>query len=364
MTEIYDGGATVTEEYKLYQGLDRIFEQVQSLPTTRDMKNGLGLMVLEMDLALKAFEDGNVANAIDHHKNMLRYSRAVLGDTDTLTGRSEAAKAAEAKNVMTDVRMLCASLMTTGSIVTGDVTAEAAAKQPWSETLGAIAEAYRKQQADSIAQLRLMSDAETKASIEAAPVAEAKTRAMREPVPFIFAHASVPSFTVAGMEERQPPGVLETRWARREYKTLALVLEGITKPQKGAPKYSAARREATVALACLKAINRRELAMGERQRSGGDVRHAEEHGEVREYAARLQDYMTRLKKNDDVSKGAKMNLKRFGLPAMTAARGLEKTLKAPGILSRAFRSALSFGAAVLGKKAPQAAVSRPEKYVP
>jgi len=355
MTAIYDDGATVAEEYKLYRGLERVFAQTQSLPTTGGVKNGLGLMVLEMDLALKAFEGGDVAGAVDHHKKMLRYSRAVLGETEALTGRSEAAKAAEAKNVMADVRMLCASLMTTGGIVTGDVKAEEAVVRPWSETLGAIADAYRKQQADSIAQLRLMDDAEA-AAVSVAPQA---ARPQKD-IPFTFSAIAAPAFTFEGQEPAKAQTATEVKWARPEYKNLAIVLEGITRPN----KYSTAKREATVALACLKAINRRALDMNARRRGGADTRSAEDHRDVKEYAARLQDYMTRLKKNEDVSDGATMSLKRFGLPALTAARALEKSLKAPGILSRAFRFALTKGAAVLGKKAVQAAVSKSKSYVP
>jgi hypothetical protein len=74
--------------------------------------------------------------------------------------------------------------------------------------------------------------------------------------------------------------------------------------------------------------------------------------------------MTRLKKNDDVSDGAKMSLQRFGTPALTAIKGLEKSLKTPGILSRAFRFALTKGAEVLGKKAVQTLVSKPKQHVP
>src|SRR5690606_20527399 len=95
MTAINEAGATtaVGEEYQLYQGLDRVFVETQSLPTTGGVKNGLGLMVLERGLALKAFEEGDVASAIDHHKKMLRHSRNVMGETDALTGRSADAKA-------------------------------------------------------------------------------------------------------------------------------------------------------------------------------------------------------------------------------------------------------------------------------
>lgn len=351
MTAGYDDGTTVAEEYKLYQGLERVFEQTQSLPTTGGVKNGLGLMVLEMDLALKAFEGGDISGAIDHHKKMLRHSRAVMGETEALAGRSAAAKAADAKNVTADVRLLCATLMATGGIVTGDVTAQDIAAQPWSRTLGAIADAYKQQQAESIAQIRLMDDAE---------FAKPKAVTPQKNIPFTFSTIAAPAFTFEGQESSGPQTAVETKWARREYKNLAIVLEGIIKPN----KYSPAKREATVALACLKAINRRELDMSARRRAGGEARSTEDYQDVREYAARLQDYMTRLKKNDDVSDGAKMSLKRFGLPALSAARGLEKTLKAPGILSRAFRFALTKGAAMLGRKAPQAAVSAPKPNVP
>lgn len=359
MTTTYDDGATtVSEDYQLYQGLERVFAQTQSLPTTGGVKNNLGLMVLEMDLALKAFDGGDVAGAIDHHKKMLRYSRTVLGETEALTGRSAAAKAEEAKNVTADVRLLCAALMATGGIVTGDVKAEDAATQPWSKTLGAIADAYRQQQADSIAKMRLMDDAE---------IAQPKAPTSQKDIPFTFSTNAAPAFTIAapaftfdGQQSTAPQTASETRWARREYKNLAIVLENITKPN----KYSSAKREAMVALACLKALNRRETERAARQRSGDDPRNAEAHQDTREYAARLQDYMARLKKNDDVSNGAKMSLQRFGTPALTAIRGLEKSLKAPGILSRAFRFALAKGAEVLGKKALETVVSKPKQHVP
>jgi hypothetical protein len=352
MTTTYDDGATaVSEDYQLYQGLEHVFAQTQSLPTTGGVKNNLGLMVLEMDLALKAFDGGDVAGAIDHHKKMLRYSRTVLGETEALTGRSAAAKAEDAKNVTADVRMLCTALMATGGIVTGDVKAEEAATQPWSKTLGAIADAYRQQQADSIAKMRILDDAE---------ITQPKAQTPQKDIPFTFSTIAAPAFTFDGQESTAPQTTPETRWARREYKNLAIVLEGITKPN----KYSPAKREAMVALACLKALNRRETEMTARARNGDDPRNGEAHQDAREYAARLQDYMTRLKKNDDVSDGAKMSLQRFGTPALTAIKGLEKSLKTPGILSRAFRFALTKGAEVLGKKAVQTLVSKPKQHVP
>lgn len=354
-----DGATTVTEDYQLYQGLERVFAQTQNLPTTGGVKNGLGLMVLEMDLALKAFEGGDVASAIDHHKKMLRYSRNVMGETEALMGRSADAKALEAKNVTADVRMLCTALMATGGIVTGDVKAQDVAAQPWSKTLCAIADAYQKQQAENIANMRLMDDTE---------VAQPKAQTPAKDIPFTFSAAAAPAvtyitapaFTFEGQEPAKPQTVLETKWARREYKNLAIVLDNILKPS----KYSPAKREATVALACLKALNRRELDMKERSRNGNDPRHAEAHQDVREYTTRLQDYMARLQKNDDVSDGSKMSLKRFGQPAVAAIRGLAKDLKAPGILSRAFRFALRQGAAVLGKKPAQTAVAKLKQHVP
>lgn len=353
MTAINEAGATtaVGEEYQLYQGLDRVFVETQSLPTTGGVKNGLGLMVLEMDLALKAFEEGDVASAIDHHKKMLRHSRNVMGETDALTGRSADAKAIDAKNVTADVRMLCATLMATGGIVTGDVKAADIATQPWSQTLGAIADAYQKQQAENIASMRLMDDTE---------LAKPKAQTPAKDIPFTFTAVAVPAFTYEGQEPAKPQTVLETKWARREYKNLAIVLDNMMKPG----KYSSAKREATVALACLKALNRRALEMGQRSRNGNDPRDAEAHQDVKEYTSRLQDYMARLQKNDDVSDGSKMSLKRFGAPAVAAVKGLAKDLKAPGILSRAFRFALTKGAEVLGKKALQTVVSKPKRHVP
>ena len=352
MTAIYEGGATaVGEDYQLYQGLDRVFVETQSLPTTGAVKNGLGLMVLEMDLALKAFDGGDVASAIDHHKKMLRHSRNVMGETEALTGRSADAKAVNAKNVTADVRTLCTALLATGGIVTGDVKAAEVATQPWSKTLGAIADAYQKQQAENIAKMSLMDDA---------AVAKPKAQTPAKDIPFTFTAVAVPAFTYEGQAPAKPQSVLETKWARREYKNLAIVLDNIMKPS----KYSTAKREATVALACLKALNRRELEMSQRSRSGSDPRDAEAHRDAKEYTARLQDYMARLQKNDDVSDGSKMSLKRFGVPAVTATKGLAGALKTPGILSRAFRFALTKGAAALGQKAVQAIVSKPKQHVP
>lgn len=357
MTAIYDDGkTTVSEEYQLYRGLEAYFAQTQSLPTTGGIKNSLGLMVLEMDLALKSFEGGDINAALDHHKNMLRHSRAALAETETLNGHSAAAKAVDAKNVTTDVRMLCATLVTAGGIVTGDAPQmQAMQDQPWVTTLQAIADAAQQKQAENIAKMSLMNDADVTRRAEPTPAKD---------LPFTFA-AKPASFTAQplsydGQPATNPNGVLAVKWARREYRNLALVLEGITK-QGG---YTPAKREANVALSCLRILNKRENEMIARGRNGEDMRSAEEYKDVTEYAARLQTYMGKLKKNDDVSDGAKMSLKRFGTPALVALGGFKKSLKAPGILSRAFRFALVTGATVLAKKALQTAVSKPKQHVP
>lgn len=360
MTAVYDDGKTaVSEEYQLYRGLDAYFAQTQSLPTTGGIKNSLGLMVLEMDLALKSFEGGNVDAALDHHKNMLRHSRAALAETETLNGHSAAAKAVDAKNVTTDVRMLCATLVTAGGIVTGDAPQVTAMQdQPWSETLQGITAAVQKKQAENIAKMSLMSDADVLRQKEKDALSQKEKKPTpAKAIPFTFAAKPL---SYEGQTTTGNSSVSDVKWARREYRNLALVLEGITK-QRG---YTPAKREANVALSCLRILNKRENEMIARGRNGEDMRSATEHKDVTEYAARLQSYMGKLKKNDDVSDGAKMSLKRFGTPALVALGGLKKSLKAPGILSRAFRFALVTGAAVLAKKAVQTAVSKPKQHVP
>lgn len=352
MTAIYDDGATtVSEEYQLYRGLDAYFAQTQSLQTTGGIKSSLGLMVLEMDLALKSFEGGNVDAALDHHKNMLRHSRAVLAETETLNGHSAAAKAVDAKNVTADVRVLCATLVTAGGIVTGDAPAvKDMQDQPWSETLRGITAAAQQKRAENIAKMSLMSDADVLSQKEKKPTPV-------KDIPFTFAAKPL---SYQGQTMGSTSSVSDIKWARREYRNLAQVLEGITKQG----KYSPAKREANVALSCLRILNKRENEMIARGRNGEDTRSATEHKDVTEYAARLQSYMGKLKKNEDVSDGAKMSLKRFGAPALVALGGFKKSLKAPGILSRAFRFALVTGAAVLAKKAVQTAVSKPKQHVP
>lgn len=360
MTAVYDDGATaVSEEYQLYRGLDAYFAQTQSLQTTGGIKSSLGLMVLEMDLALKSFEGGNVSAALDHHKNMLRHSRTVLAETETLNGHSAAAKAVDAKNVTADVRVLCATLVTAGGIVTGDAPAvKDMQDQPWSETLRGITAAAQQKRAENIAKMSVMSDADVLRQKEKDALNQKENKPTpAKDIPFTF---GAKPLSYEGQSTTGKNSVSDIKWARREYRNLALVLEGITKQG----KYSPAKREANVALSCLRILNKRENEMIARGRKGEDTRSATEYKDVTEYAARLQTYMGKLKKNEDVSDGAKMNLKRFGTPALVALGGFKKSLKAPGILSRAFHFALVTGAAVLAKKAVQTAASKPKQYVP
>jgi len=326
-------GGIEAGEYQLYRGLDKIFDETQSLPTTGGVKSRLGLMIIEMDQSLRAFEAGDKTAALGHHEKMLGYSTAVMRETETLGGKSEEAKAEGARNVAPDVRVLLTTLMTTASIVRGDETI-GADKQPWAKTLEAVSEAYKQKRAEEVAKITL-APAGTPLS---APVKTEK-HAFIEKIVLDGENTSTSRFALG---EFEPPK--ETIWTRREYKNLSIVLEGIRKTAHD----SSSRVQATVALACLKSVNNREIDMLARQRGRKPVEDAEAAKDVKEYAGRLAEYIGKLKGNNAVPEGMKANLKRFAPPAQTAAEGLKKTLgKGSGILSRAFRFALAAGARLI-----------------
>jgi hypothetical protein len=333
MATVYDNGQTVVEEaYALYKGLDTVFAQTQNFQTTRTIKNNLGLMVLELDLALKSFEDGDKPRALDHHRNMQRYSSMVLRETETLTGVSPAAKEAGAKNINIDVRSLVADLQSTAAIA-----------QPWQETLGAIETAQRAKQDAAVAKISLMQDADIPR-----PVARKATAA---DIAFTFAMAVEQTFDTP---VAQATTVKDIHWARREYRQLAQVLESLSTQG----KYTPARGEAMVALSCLKTLNRHDVAVKKRVQTTGSADDRDSQKAVREYTARLNTYLKKLNRNDAVSDGAKANLRRFGQPAQQAVKSLGKMLAGPGMLFRAFRYAVAAGAQIVGKKPEKSAVSR------
>lgn len=337
-------------EYQLYRGLDQIFTETQTLPTTRGVRNDLGMMIIQMDQALRAFEAGNTPAALEHHKQMLGYSSAVLRETETLTGRSETAKAEGARNVAPDVRVLLTTLLTTAVAVTGDEN-----KQPWARTLEAVSDAYKAKRAEEVAKLTLATDAEVKASIAAAEKPPAPARASVEKI--VLAAGNFPTRFA-----QEAPAQRQTVWSRPEYKNLSMVLEGV---KKEAHDHNA-RREATVALACLKSINNREIDMLARQRGNRPLEDAETAREVKEYAGRLNEYVSKLQRNTALSVGIKANLKRFAPPAQTAAQGLQRVLgKNSGSLSRTFRFAVAVGGKLLGKwgaaPARQGAIAAPNE---
>lgn len=316
-------------EYQLYRGLDRVFTEAQSLPTTQGVRNQLGLMVLEMDQALRAFEAGDKAGAIDHHGKMLGHSAAVMRESETLSGKSDQAKAEGARNVAPDVRVLLATLLTTSAIVTGDETLSHE-KQPWAKTLEAVADAYKAKRAAEVAAITL---APAGANLSEGPASIEKIVLNAGNFPTRFARQDV-----------QVPK--ETVWSRREYKNLLIVLEGIKQTSHDRD----ARREATVALSCLKAVNNREIDMLARMRGRRPAEDAEAAGDVKEYAGRLKEYVAKLQDNAGVSDGLKANLTRFAPPAQSAAHGLQRTLgKGTGMLSRAFRFAVAVAGKLLGQ---------------
>jgi len=331
MATVYDNGHTVVEEsYALYKGLDTVFAQTQNLPTTRAIKNNLGLMVLEMDQALKSFEDGDKPRALEHHRNMQRYTSMVLRETETLAGISPAAKEEGAKNINADVRSLVSDL-------------QSATTQPWAETLDAIDRAQRAKQDAAIAKISLMQDADI-------PTPATK-KATAADIAFTFALAVENSFDAPAVKST---AVKDTQWARREYRQLAQVLETLSTQG----KYTPARREATVALACLRTLNRHEVDVKKRVQQTGQADDRDSKDTVREYAARLNTYLKKLDRSDDLSGGAKANLRRFGQPAQQAVKSLAKMLAGPGMLFRAFRYAVAAGAQIVGKKPEKAAVSK------
>ncbi|MFN7112910.1 MAG: hypothetical protein ACK4PK_00955 [Alphaproteobacteria bacterium] len=344
-----DNGMSVIEagEYQLYSGLDKIFTETQMFSTTSGIKNRLGLMVIEMDQSLRAFEAGDKAGALGHHEKMLGHYSAVIRETETLGGRSEQAKAEGAMNVAPDVRVLLTTLMATDTIVKGTDNI-AAGKNPWAKTLEAISEAYKQQRAESIANITL-APAGTPLSVPA------KTEKSAFIEKIVLGGDSAPASRFA-LAEFEPPK--ETVWTRREYKNLAIVLEGIRKSALD----STARVQATVALSCLKAVNNREIDMLARQRGRKPTEDAEAAKDVKEYAGRLDEYLGKLKKNGAVQDGMKANLKRFAPAAQTAAEGLKKTLgKGSGILSRAFRLAVSVGLRLISPAQGQKPALAPQK---
>ena len=322
-------GGLEAGEYQLYRGLDRVFSEAQSLPTTQGVRNQLGLMVIEMDQALRAFEAGDKSGAIDHHGKMLGHSAAVMRESETLSGRSDQAKAEGARNVAPDVRVLLTTLLTTSAIVTGDETISRE-KQPWAKTLEAVSDAYKAKRAAEVAAITL---APAGAHLSEGPASIEKIVLNAGNFPTRFARDDV-----------QAPK--ETVWSRREYKNLSIVLEGIRQNTHDRD----ARREATVALSCLKAVNNREIDMLARVRGRRPAEDAEAARDVKEYAGRLKEYVAKLQDNAGVSDGAKGNLTRFTPPAQTAAQGLQRTLgKGSGVLSRAFRFAVAVGGKLLGQ---------------
>ncbi len=324
-----DVGGLEAGEYQLYRGLDRVFTDAQSLPTTQGVRNQLGLMVIEMDQALRAFEAGDKAGAITHHGKMLGYSAAIMRDTETLSGRSEQAKAEGARNVAPDVRVLLTTLLTTSAIVTGDETISRE-KQPWAKTLEAVSDAYKAKRAAEVAAITL---APAGANLSEGPASIEKIVLDAGNFPTRFARQDV-----------QAPK--ETVWSRREYKNLSMVLEGIKQTSHDRD----ARREATVALSCLKAVNNREIDMLARVRGRRPAEDAEAARDVKEYAGRLKEYVGKLRANTGVSDGLKANLTRFAPPAQTSAQGLQRTLgKGSSLLARAFRFAVAVGGKLLGQ---------------
>lgn len=325
-------------EYSLYKGLDKIFEDTQMLSTTGGIKNRLGLMVIELDQSLRAFEAGDKNAALLHHERMLGYSTAVMRETDTLTGRSAQAKAEGALNVAPDVRVMLATLLTTQQIVEGKDPLDPETK-PWAKTLDAISEAYKQQRAEQVAHITL-APAGAMLTERAAARREAS-----EPNVIIMAGDIMPSRFAQG--EFSTPR--ETIWTRREYKNLATVLEGVRKQARD----SNTRVGATVALACLKSINNREIDMLARQRGRRAVEDAEAAKDVKEYAGRLKEYIGKIKKSDTLGDGIKANLDRFAPPAQTAAEGLGRVLgKGSSLLARAFRFAVAVGKRVFGPDTP------------
>lgn len=333
MSAVVEMAGVEVAEFELGKGLQKVFDETQSLPTTSGIKGQLGTMVMHLHEAVTRFEAGDTKSALDHHAIMLRQFSAVQRQTDTLAGRSEEAKAAGARNVAVDVRAILETIMTTAGNKRGDETLSAA-KQPWAEALEAISDAYKKQQAEAVAKLTL-APAGTPLS---APAGD--KNAFIEKIVLGGFGSPVSRFAQA---EYEPPR--QTVWTRPEYKNLAIVLEGIQK----STRESSARTQTMVALSCLKAINNREIEMLARQRGRRPIEDAEAAEDVKERLGRLGDYLGKLAKNETLQPGVKANLKRFGAPAQKTADGLKRAVgKGTGILSRAFRFAVAAGATLLG----------------
>lgn len=341
-------GGIEAGEYQLYKGLDQIFVETQTLPTTGAVKNRLGLMVIEMDQALRAFEAGDKSGALQHHEKMLGHSTSVLRETETLSGKSEEAKAAGGRNVAPDVRVLLTTLLASEAIVNGQKPLDPETK-PWLKTLQAVSDAYKAKRAEEIAHITL--------AAPGTPISEPK-KASGGVAPESFTFGGVekiilgaePSSSRFAQAEFAPPR--ETVWTRREYKNLSTVLEGI---KKTAPD-SNTRVQATVAIACLKAINNREIDMLARQRGRRPVEDEDAAKEVKEYAGRLKEYVGKLKDGGALSSGLEANLDRFAPPAQVAAEGLKRTLgKGSSLLAKAFRFAVAVGKRVFGPQPEHAA---------
>lgn len=289
-------------EFAPYKGLEPYFTQVMTMNVTPEQRSKLTLMLLELDNGLQAHERGDVEQAVRHHKNMLEHSKAALKDAS-----------AEAQQIFVDIT----------SAVRGVKNADGTEK-PWGRTLAAIVEDYKRGQ-DAQKNLSLMPlNAQTGV---ATFYATSPRRALRVSDRDYLSL----EFTAAA----DAPEKKTAAWTRPEYRNLGVVLDQMSKP--GQP----GRVEAMVALSSLRIMNARETEFLADQRNG--VKNdGEKNKSYTDSRQRLQEFTTKLMKNDKVHYASKVGLERWRKPVNTYAQRFERISQGPSLIAKAFHAAASF----------------------
>lgn len=306
-------GKIEVSEYTPYEGLEPFFTRVMTLEgSSPAQRQGLTLMLMELDSALQAQEGGDHAQAVRHHKQMLDHAK------DALKNSTPAAQ----------------------KIFTEITSAVRDQSKPWGATLAAIVENYKRtQQAEQ--NLSLLPAGVTKATFYVdAPVTLAAKTAVKSARSQSRAEARAearaellqlaPKFFEPAQHKKDT-----TSWVRQEYKNLGIVLDEMSRP--GQP----GRVDAMLALSSLRTMNAQEREFLSDQRNGvkNDGRRNETFTAARQ---KLAQAMTKLERNERIRDAAQVSLARWKSPAVKHARLFERISQGPGTLMRAFYAAASF----------------------